>query len=155
MATYKITEELDKLQKKVAALREIYKHHPDTTVKITAIEETYVAHSVNSSVDIIKFTWGQGWLRAYTSKIYGCIELCSSPPSFSLLSYFPDDTFNKQLMVQGYHDSMRNHGIPENLIRECDLRVIGFIKNRNIDLSKSNINDVNTNSSIGKLLLLL
>lgn len=153
MATYKITEELDRLQKRVAALRDIYRYHPDTIVKITATEELYTSPSVNSSVDIIKFVFIGGWLNAWPSKIFGCIELCSSPSYFSLLSYHPDDT--KQLLVQGYHDNMKKHNIPENLIRNCDLQVIEFIKRRNIDLTKSNINDVNTNLSISKLLLLL
>lgn len=154
MATYKITEELDKLQKKVAALREIYKHHPDTVVKQTATEEIYISHSVNNSVNIVRFVFNQGWLRAYPSKIYGCVELCSAPTYFALLAYYPGDIF-KQLIVQNYHDNMRKQGISEELIRKCDLQVIDFIKNRNVDLSKSNIRDINPNSAIGKLLLLL
>jgi hypothetical protein len=153
MATHKITEILDHLQKKVAALRQIYKSYPDTTVKeVSGGNELYFSTSINKDVDTIRFGFEKSWLYAYTSKTIGCIEINSSPEKFALLLYFPGDMFN-QIIVQNYHDSMQKFEISSKLIRDCDLKILSFIKEKNIDLSKSNLN--NSNESIRKLLSLL
>lgn len=157
MAIRKITEELDFLQKKVAAVREIYKLYPDTLIRSPLTfgnDDTYISPSINKDVDIVRFGPEKSWLYAWTSKNIGCINVHSDPERFALLLYYPDDMF-KQVIIQNYHDSMRKQGIPESIVRDCDLRVIDFIKQKKVNLSSANLKDIKPDTTIGKLLALL
>jgi hypothetical protein len=153
----KITEELDRIQKRAASLREIYKLYPDTIVRRnykTYGDETFNSKVVNKEVNIVRFDYAKHWLSAYTSKIIGCIEVHSDPSTFVLLQYYPEDMYT-QLIVQNYQDAMRANNIPEEIIRTTDLRVLEFIRDRTINLSKSNLKDINPDTTIAKLLVLL
>jgi hypothetical protein len=155
MAVRKITEELDFLQKKVASLREILKLYPDTVIKTNGPDnDLYLSHSINKDVDTIRFSMDRSWYNVYPSKRIGSIEISSAPEKFSLFIFYPEDMY-KQMIVQPNQDNMRKQGIPETLIRDCDLRVISFIKDRGVKLSTTNIGDVNPDSTIGKLLAIL
>ena len=157
MGVRKITEELDFLQKKLSAVKEIYKLYPDTVIKSPprfGDDDLYISHIINKDVDTIRFYMDKSWLNAYTSKRVGCIEISSTPEKFALLVYFPGDMF-RSLIVQNYHDSMKNQNIPESLIRQCDLKVISFIKERGINLATTNLKEMNPDTTIGKLLTLL
>lgn len=157
MSVRKITEELDFIQKKAASLREIYRLYPDTVIRSPpryGDADTYLSHSINKDVDAVRFAVEKSWLYAYTFKIIGNIQVCSIPEKFGLCTYFPGDIFT-QLIVQNYLDSMLKQNIPENLIRECDLQIISFIKERNVNLTKTNLHDVKPDTTLGKLLALL
>jgi|SRR5271170_7783741 len=156
MSIIKITEELDRLQKKVSAMRDIYKLYPDTVVKAPypgSQDETYLSHSISKDVDTIRFAMEKSWFNAYTSKRIGCIEVYT-PVKFALFAFFPGDMI-KQLIVQNYHDSMRKQYIPDSIIRECDIKVISFIKDRSVNLATTNLREVRPDTTIGKLLSLL
>jgi len=157
MSVTKITEELDFLQKKVAALREIYKLYPDTLIRSPLTfgnDSTYISPSINKDVDLVRFSHEKSWFYAWTSKHIGCINVYSAPERFALFIYYPDDMF-KQLIIQNYHDSMKKQRIPESIIRDCDLRVIDFIKEKKINLSSTNLKDIKPDTTIGKLLALI
>lgn len=153
----KITEELDRTQKRAASLREIYKLYPDTIVRKNIIshgDEVFSSKSINKDISVVRFSYHNHWLTAYTSKVIGCIEVRSDPETFVLLQYYPDDMY-AQLIVQDYQVSMRKNNISEEIIRTTDLRVLDFIKDRTIDLSKSNLKNINQDTTIAKLLALL
>lgn len=157
MATIKITEELDQLQKKVAALKQIYKLYPDTVISTAdryKSESLYISASISKDCDTVRFASFGFQDYAYVYKTIGCIEVYSSPDRFSLFYHLPPGYLGemKGFVVQNYRENMVRHNIPTSIIRECDLKVISYIKDNGVDLSKSNAQQ---DATIGKLLALI
>lgn len=160
----KLSEELDFLQKRVASLRDAYRLYPDTIIKTSSgpknssEECTYLSAIVNSDVDVVQFAMNGFWLNAYPLKKIGCIDIHSLPNCFSLLicgvQGFGEE-YDRKLVIQNFQDTMRKHKISETIIRECDLKVISYIKEHKSELSNSNISSIDPNSSIRKLLSLI
>lgn len=154
MSVTKITEELDRSQKKCASLREIVKTYPDTIVKRSDESKIYSSASINKDINDIGFGMIRTWVIAYPFKRIGCINVYSYPESFKLLEYWPGDIF-KELIIQNYCEIMRKHNISDAIIRECDLKVVSFLKDQKVNISQTNIKDLNQDSTLSKLLLLL
>jgi len=145
---YKITEELDFLQKKVASLKDVYKLYPDTVYNT----DIYKTSQINRDVDIIRFSKEKEVIWAYVSKVFGCIEVFAKPHKFALLMYDPFSLFT-HLVVQEYRENMKKNYIPEELIRKADIHVIEFISDRNISIKNTNL-DTLRNDDLKKILVL-